>query len=345
MSMSAAPSPPVVSVIVPTFRRPQYLPEALGSVFAQTYPHYEVIVSDNGALAETAELVRSMSDPRLRYRHNGRDIGPTQNAIAASRCARGTLVAMLHDDDVWEPRFLERLVRPLLEDESLVLAFADHWVMDVQGVVNPAETTENSRRWNRTGLREGVYRPFADLALVHRATPITAASVFRKAAVDWDEFPPEVETVYDLWLAYLLARTGAGAYYCAERLSRYRVHAHSLSGTLRYDRPVVFCYDRFIADSRLQRLRGPLERVSARYRVGHAMTLFGSGRRWEAIRSLGDAVRRRPSWRALGAFGLCLLPLPGKMLVGLGRQIAGWRRSDGVHAAPRGTHPQPTASP
>jgi glycosyltransferase involved in cell wall biosynthesis len=85
---------------------------------AQTYTNIEIVVSDNGPTEAVARLVMSVGDARVRYRHNGGNIGAMRNALAAYREARGTYVATLHDD-VWEPTFLERLVPPLEADADL----------------------------------------------------------------------------------------------------------------------------------------------------------------------------------------------------------------------------------
>ena len=102
-----------------------------------------------------AELVASYRDPRVRYRHNGRNLGLTGNAVAASREARGEYVCTLHDDDMWEPTLLEELVPPLEADRDLVLAFSDHWVMRSDDSVDLELTEAATRRWGRRGLREG----------------------------------------------------------------------------------------------------------------------------------------------------------------------------------------------
>ncbi|MHB8756073.1 MAG: glycosyltransferase family 2 protein, partial [Candidatus Acidiferrales bacterium] len=56
-----------VSVVIPTFNRGWIIGEALQSVFAQTLQDFEVIVVDDGSRDNTAEVVRSFTDPRLKY--------------------------------------------------------------------------------------------------------------------------------------------------------------------------------------------------------------------------------------------------------------------------------------
>src|SRR5688500_16831171 len=68
--MTAAASPTFVSMVIPTFRRPEALRATLESVMAIDYPAdaYEVIVVDDGSGDRTPEVVRSFERPAPRVR-------------------------------------------------------------------------------------------------------------------------------------------------------------------------------------------------------------------------------------------------------------------------------------
>ncbi|MDO5712116.1 MAG: glycosyltransferase, partial [Micrococcales bacterium] len=83
---------PTISVIMPTFRRPHYLPCALASVKSQVLPHdidLEVIVCDNAADEQTSAIVAAAGDPRLVYVPRAHNLGMMRNAIAGFAQARG----------------------------------------------------------------------------------------------------------------------------------------------------------------------------------------------------------------------------------------------------------------
>jgi glycosyltransferase involved in cell wall biosynthesis len=116
---------PLVSVVIPTYRRPELLERAVESVLEQTYPNFEVlVVGDCCPLA--GEVVRGLADHRLRYwnleRHSG-DSGATPRNYALKAMARGTLVAYLDDDNRWRSDHLESLVGPLVDDPAATFAF------------------------------------------------------------------------------------------------------------------------------------------------------------------------------------------------------------------------------
>jgi glycosyltransferase involved in cell wall biosynthesis len=97
--------PPRISVVIPTFERPDACAEAVESALAQTLEPLEVIVCDDGSGDGTRERFSGWErrDPRVRYLglpHTGRP-APARNA--GTRAARGDWVALLDDDDTWRP--------------------------------------------------------------------------------------------------------------------------------------------------------------------------------------------------------------------------------------------------
>lgn len=298
---------PLVTIAIPTYRRPDFLVQAITSALAQTYRNTEILVSDSEGSEDIARLVSSFGDPRLRYRRNDSMTTSLQNAVAMYRAARGEYIGTLHDDDAWESTFLEKLVRPLVQDASLVLSFCDHWVTTPDGVVSTVASERASRDWGRHDLAAGVHRPFADLALVDQAVSFVVAAVFRKSDIDFDDVPDEVGPPYDLWFSYLAARTGKGAYYIPERLTRYREHASSTTETTHFNGNIVFCYERFLADPRLAAVHPALRRRGAPYRLSVGVSLLHAGNAAAARRACRAAVAERPV--AVAALtGLSYLP-------------------------------------
>ncbi len=301
---------PLVTVAIPTYRRPEMLRSAIESALAQTYTNTEILVSDSEGSDEVAALVAGYGDSRLRYRRNDRETSGLENALAMYRDARGELVATLHDDDEWEPRFLEVMVAPLVTDPSLVLTFADHWVMDPDGRIVPEWTERNTRKRGRAGLPGGRHQPFTRLALVHRAVFFVAATVFRNGIIDWDDVPPEVAPPYEVWLTYLACRDGRAAYYVPERLMRYRVHDETATRLSRLEGGHVYTYDRILGDGRVQDLAPELLRSSAPFRASLGLSLLAEGRpelgRQYLLQALAHGARVNAS------IGLALSLLPSR---------------------------------
>ena len=136
-----------------------------------------------------------------------------------------------------------------------------------------------------------------------------------KSAIDWADFPPEVGTYYDIWLAYQAARTGAGAHYEPRRLTRYRVHGQSetgswgsLAGRLKAMRQAEFVFRRYLEDPGLVRSGDEIARGYARKAMSLAAALIQEGAAGEARRVLSAAHARTPRAALRAAMLVTLLP-------------------------------------
>ncbi len=96
-----------VSVIIPAFNRAWIIQEALQSVFAQTFQDFEVLVVDDASTDNTAEVVKSFTDARLRYIKKEQNGGCGAAYNSGIRAAQGEYISFLDSDDLWKPEKLE----------------------------------------------------------------------------------------------------------------------------------------------------------------------------------------------------------------------------------------------
>lgn len=103
---------PKVSVIIPTFNRPDLLPRAIRSVLDQTFTDLDVIVVDDGDKVFAEDIVRGFNDSRMRYiKNNPPKQGGGRARNVGIKEAQGEYVAFLDDDDEWVSEKLEKQVR------------------------------------------------------------------------------------------------------------------------------------------------------------------------------------------------------------------------------------------
>ena len=107
----------LVSVIIPTFKRPDTLDRAIKSVLAQTYPNVEVIVVDDndpdteGRALTEAKMALFADEPRVRYiKHECNKNGSAARNTGA-RVALGEYIAFLDDDDEFLPCKIESQIK------------------------------------------------------------------------------------------------------------------------------------------------------------------------------------------------------------------------------------------
>ena len=124
------------SVIVPTRERAEVLKSALRTVCEQDYDALTIIVSDNFSQDDTAEVVRSFDDPRIRYINTGRRLSMSHNYAFAMSHVEDGWVTILGDDDALMPGALKRVAELAAETgvEAVRSSFCKYrWPMGGSG--------------------------------------------------------------------------------------------------------------------------------------------------------------------------------------------------------------------
>ena len=91
----------MISVIIPTARRPQLLMRAVNSVLAQSMSDLEVVVVIDGPDPETTQILSGVADHRFRFIQNPRSLGSAEARNVGVAAARGEWMAFLDDHDEW----------------------------------------------------------------------------------------------------------------------------------------------------------------------------------------------------------------------------------------------------
>lgn len=105
---------PLVTVAIPTYQRAQFLRRAVESVLRQTYPHWELVVSDDEVeCGEAWDYLSGLAkqDERVRVFKNPGPHGQVGNTNHVLAQVQGEWIKLLHDDDVLKPNCLEELIR------------------------------------------------------------------------------------------------------------------------------------------------------------------------------------------------------------------------------------------
>lgn len=112
MTQNKSPQP-LVTAIIPTYRRPGLVTRAIRSVLSQTVPDIEVIVVDDASPENTEKSVSAVGDSRVRYIRHSSNRGLPASRNTGIGAARGQFIAFLDDDDEWLPDKTEKQLRYL----------------------------------------------------------------------------------------------------------------------------------------------------------------------------------------------------------------------------------------
>jgi glycosyltransferase involved in cell wall biosynthesis len=121
---------PLVSVVIAFLNARKYIQEAIDSVLAQTYRHWELIVVDDGSTDGSSEIAASLvkkANGRIHYYdHPGhRNLGISASRNVGIRRATGELIATLDGDDVWLPQKLDQQIAILNANRDAAMVYGD----------------------------------------------------------------------------------------------------------------------------------------------------------------------------------------------------------------------------
>jgi glycosyltransferase involved in cell wall biosynthesis len=102
-----------VSIILPTYNRPEFLTRAVESALAQSFGNWDLVIVDDGSAEETTAYLRGLESPRVRVLYLAHTGNPSRVRNAGLAVAKGRYVAFLDSDDVWSVTKLEKQVAAL----------------------------------------------------------------------------------------------------------------------------------------------------------------------------------------------------------------------------------------
>lgn len=258
---------PRVSVIVPAYNAAVYLPYAIDSVIAQTYPDWEIVIVDDGSTDNTQAVVESYRPKllgKLQHIHQpNRGVSAARNA--GMQAARGEFIALLDADDVWLANRLESSVAVLAADSGTGLVHARVARIDAQGSVTGQLKVEP--KYLSGKIARHIYTRHAHL--------ICTTVTFRKGVLDtsgWFDETMHTTEDRDLWFRIAMCCKVA---YINQVLAHYRVSPSSTTSNL----------DRL--------LNGQLYFIAKHRRSGRATWLEQLQALGNSYRELGDSLFRR----------------------------------------------------
>lgn len=99
---------PLMSVLMPVYNAERFLNEAIDSILNQSFTNFEFIIIDDGSTDDSAKIIKSYSDPRIRYYKNPQNMGISPSLNVGIELSKATYIARMDSDDVCHPERLQK---------------------------------------------------------------------------------------------------------------------------------------------------------------------------------------------------------------------------------------------
>lgn len=112
---------PLVSVLLPVYNAQDTVVEAIQSILAQTYTHFELVVINDGSTDATRERILSVRDDRIRYYENEGNQGLVYTLNRGIDLCRGKYIARMDADDISLPTRFEKQVKVMEGNANIIV--------------------------------------------------------------------------------------------------------------------------------------------------------------------------------------------------------------------------------
>ncbi|PBJ13852.1 glycosyltransferase family 2 protein [Flavobacterium sp. ACN6] len=227
---------PLISVIVPNYNHENYLRLRLDSIFNQTYQNFEVILLDDCSTDGSRNILSEYAEkPQVKYcvfndKNSGNTFRQWKKGIDLSA---GDFIWIAESDDFCDIYLLERVVKPLINDNKVVLSYCQSNKVDENNnkIGNWIEHTNSLDKENfkKDFIIEG--DAFIEKYLIHvNVIPNASAVLLRKKNLF---LSADLLTSNDLrtcgdWIVYVQQIIGFKVAFTADSLNNFRYHSNSV---------------------------------------------------------------------------------------------------------------------
>lgn len=169
----------LVSVIISTFNRKDYIGKAIDSVLMQTYKEVEIIIIDDYSSDGTGDYIKENYNlPNIHYYRNEKNLGCGISRKKAMTYAKGKYINFLDDDDRFiDKTYFETAVKRLEKEKNLAIVCGSHIVYDVINEVR----TEKKFPYKDTVDKRELFIHFSDSEY---PKPIISVAIIRRKALE-----------------------------------------------------------------------------------------------------------------------------------------------------------------
>ena len=202
----------MISVCMATFNGGKFICEQLESILSQLPPDAEIVIADDGSTDETLQVVAALNDSRIRVLPAEKHLGVIYNFERALRAAKGDVVFLADQDDVW---LSEKVSKVLAKLEECDLVMHDAWLLH----------KGEAEMWVRKGKLSDI-RPYQSGVVCNwwKNSFTGCCMAFRRKVLESSLPFPRNLPMHDQWLG-LVAEKKFKVGYIDDALVEYRQHS------------------------------------------------------------------------------------------------------------------------
>lgn len=230
---------PLVSIIIPNYNHSVFLVQRLESVFNQTYKNFEVILLDDKSTDDSLDILRQyVNHPKVSHCvfneiNSGNTFDQWNKGISL---AKGDLIWIAESDDFCEFNFLEKVIKPFLDNNQVVLSYCQSKKVDQNNNltgnwIEYTERLDSQNKFSGNFIMDG--NLFIEKFLINKnVIPNASAVVFKKEVIKKGDLDIDSEFRYcGDWIFYFKLIINHKVAFIAESLNNFRYHTNSVIAT------------------------------------------------------------------------------------------------------------------
>lgn len=180
---------PFFSIVMPTYNRANLIIDSINTAIAQQYPHFEIIVVDDGSTDNTEEVITALNHPKIRY-HKKVNEERAAARNTGTQLAVGDYVTFFDSDDYLYPHHLTEAVKLIEDKQRPEMIYLAYNVKDIHQKVIKEQKISKGTNFNKI-LINGNYLSCNGVFLRHDVALQHPFNTNRTLSASED---------YDLWL-------------------------------------------------------------------------------------------------------------------------------------------------
>ncbi|NTW98360.1 MAG: glycosyltransferase [Geobacteraceae bacterium] len=225
----------MVSVAIATYNGERYIYQQMMSIYNQSLPVDEVVISDDGSTDQTVTIVTSFIEKySLSNWHivvNKRNLGFSSNFLSAVRKTTGDIIFLSDQDDVWEINKVEVMSSIMRSDRTLCALSSQYSTIDNEGRIIDNEVLQF--KFNKNAIMAEISVEYMIGSSAVRGCTMCIRKDVRDAIKHLDDLELNYSLGHDWYLSMIASILGKN-YFLNRCLMRYRIHDSNASlGRLR----------------------------------------------------------------------------------------------------------------